>query len=233
MKASSWPPAASAGIAACLMMAATCAYAHTAAKEVGDFYAGFLHPVTALEHMLTFVGLGLLAGQQGKTASVGILVFSCTLMVGATGALWVSAVPYVSLLNILSAILLGLLVAAAWPLPIAVVYGIALVFGLSHGFANGTAITAAIRPYLFIPGIGLAGLIVPAWAMIVADFALRQKAGWMHIAVRVAGSWIAAIGILVLAISGSTILNVQDAPRQEVVGAGSDLLHLEVPGARR
>jgi urease accessory protein len=214
------------------MMAATCAYAHTAAKEVGDFYAGFLHPVTALEHVLSFVGLGLLVGQQGKRVASGILVFSCTLMMGAASALWMATVPYVSVLNILSAVLLGLLVAAAWPLPIAVVYGIALVFGLSHGFANGTAITAPIRPYLFIPGIGLAGLIVPAWAMIIADFALSQKLGWMNIAVRVAGSWIAAIGILVLAISGGAILNAQDVQRREVIAAGSEKSHLEVTGPR-
>jgi urease accessory protein len=122
-------------------------------------------------------------------------------------------------LNILSAVLLGLLVAAAWPLPIAVVYGIALVFGLSHGFANGTAITAPIRPYLFIPGIGLAGLIVPAWAMIIADFALSQKLGWMNIAVRVAGS-------------GGAILNAQDVQRREVIAAGSEKSHLEVTGPR-
>jgi urease accessory protein len=188
------------------MLVARCAQAHTAAKEVGDFYAGLLHPVTALEHVLPFVALGLLVGQQGQRATSAVLVFSLTLMLGAASALWISAVPYVSLVNILSAALLGSLVAAAWPLPNGVVCGIAAVFGLSHGFANGTAMSGGIRPYVFIPGVGLACLLVLAWGMIIADFVLRQKAGWMHIALRVAGSWIAAIGILVLATSGRAIL---------------------------
>ena len=197
---------ARAGAAACLMAASGAAHAHTAAKEVGDFYAGVLHPITALEHVLSFMALGLLVGQQGRKASSAVLVFSVMLMLGATSALWLPAVPYVGLLNISSAVLLGGLIALARPLPVVVTQGIAVVFGLSHGFANGTAITGAVKPYLFIPGIGLAGLIVPAWGMILTDFVMRQRAGWMHIAVRVAGSWIAAIGILVLATSAATLL---------------------------
>jgi len=47
---------------------------------------------------------------------------------------------------------------------------------------------------------------VTAYGLIVTDYLLRRKAGWIHIAVRVAGSWIAAIGILVLATSGAAIL---------------------------
>jgi len=194
-----------AGAAAVLMAAASQVHAHTAAKEVGDFYAGFLHPLTALEHVLSFVAFGLLIGQQGHKASAAVLVFSLMLMLGAAVALWVPAIPYVGLANIFSAVLLGGLIAAAWPLPVLVTQGLAVVFGLSHGLANGSAITSAIRPYLFIPGIGLAGLVVAAWGIILTDFVLRQKAGWMRIALRVAGSWIAAIGILVLATSASTL----------------------------
>lgn len=191
----------------CLLAVSSYAHAHTVAKGAGDFYAGLLHPVTALEHVLPFVTLGLLAGQQGPKAQPAVLVFALTLMVGAALALWMPAVPYVGLVNILSAVLLGGLVAAAWRLPLAILYGIAVLFGLSHGFANGTAITEGIKPYLFIPGVGLAGLLTAAYGMIVTDFLLRRKANWMHIAVRVAGSWIAAIGILVLATSGRAILN--------------------------
>ena len=51
-----------------------------------------------------------------------------------------------------------------------------------------------------------AGLALTAYGLIVTDYLLRRKAYWIHIAVRVAGSWIAAMGILVLASSGSAIL---------------------------
>ena len=98
------------------------------------------------------------------------------------------------------------LVAAAWPLPGAVFYGLVIVFGISHGFANGAAISGSIKAYLFILGIGLAGLTVLAYGTFMVDFLLKRKAGWIQIAVRVAGSWIAAIGVLVLATTGRTIL---------------------------
>jgi len=199
--------AAKAGVSLCLLMAASVAYAHSPIKGIGGFYAGFLHPVTGLEHVLPFAALGILAGQQGDRVAPALFLFAVMVMLGALGALWIPALPYIALLNIVSGVLLGALVAAAWRLPVVVLYVIAIVFGLTHGFANGTALNGAFKPYLFIPGLGLAGLVVPAWMMIVTDLILQQKYNWMRIAVRVAGSWITAIGVLVLATSGRTILH--------------------------
>ena len=199
--------AARAGVSLCLLMAASIAHAHSPIKGIGGFYAGFLHPVTGLEHVLPFAALGILAGQQGDRVAPALFVFAVMMMLGALGALWIPTLPYIGLLNILSGVLLGALVAAAWRLPVVVLYVIAIVFGLTHGFANGAALNGAFKPYLFIPGLGLAGLVVPAWMMIVTDLILRQKYNWMRIAVRVAGSWITAIGVLVLATSGRAILH--------------------------
>lgn len=199
-------PAARAGVAICLLLAVGSACAHSAARGAGDFYAGALHALTALEHVLAFLALGILAGQQGGKTEPVLLVFCLALAAGATFALWAPPLPYVGPLNIFSAILFGGLVAAAWPLPMATCYGLAAVFGLSHGFANGAGMIEQTKPYLFIPGVALAGLAVTAYGSILADYLLHWKAGWIHIAVRVAGSWIAAIGILVLATSGAAIL---------------------------
>ena len=182
------------------------AHAHSSIKGVGDFYAGFLHPLTALEHVLPFLALGILCGQQGARAQAALPVFWVALMLGATVALWVPGLPGVDFTNILSALILGGLIAAAFPLPSPVYLALALVFGLSHGYANGTAITPLVKPYLFIPGVGLAGLVVTGYGVIMTDYVLRRKIGWMTIAVRVAGSWIAAIGLLVLATSWKRLL---------------------------
>jgi urease accessory protein len=201
-------PAASTGVAVCLLLTAGSAYAHSAAPGAGDFYAGALHALTALEHVLPFLALGILAGQQGRKAEPVLLVFCLALAAGATVALWTPPLPYIGLLNIVSAILFGGLVAAAWSLPMAFCYGIAAVFGLSHGFANGAGMIEQTKPYLYIPGVALAGLALTACGLIVTDYLLRRKAYWIHIAVRVAGSWIAAMGILVLASSGRAILKV-------------------------
>lgn len=187
---------------------AASADAHSTVKGVGDLYAGLLHVLTALEHVLPFIALSLLAGQRGLKAQAEavLLVFPVALMIGATAALWLPPLHGLAFFNIASAILLGGLVAAAWPLPKAVFYGLVVVFGVSHGFANGEAITASIKAYLFILGVGLAGLAVLAYGTLMVDFLLKRKAGWVQIAVRVAGSWIAAIGVLVLVTTGRTML---------------------------
>jgi urease accessory protein len=195
-------------IVVCLLLFAANAEAHSAVKGVGDFYGGLLHVVTALEHVLPFIALSLLAGQRGLRAQADIvlLLFPIALMVGATAAVWAPPPPGLAFFNISSAILLGALVAAAWPLPRVVFYALFIVFGISHGFANGEAITPTTKAYLFILGVGLSGLVVLAYGTLMVDFLLKRKEGWIHIAVRVAGSWIAAIGVLVLATAGRTIL---------------------------
>jgi urease accessory protein len=188
---------------------AASAQAHSTVKGVGDLYAGLLHVLTGLEHVLPFVALSLLAGQRGLKAQAEavLLVFPVALMAGAAAALWLPPVPGLMFFNMASAILLGGLVASAWPLPATVFYGLVVVFGISHGFANGEAISGSIKAYLFILGIGLAGLAVLAYGTLMVDFLLKRKTGWITIAVRVAGSWIAAIGVLVLATAGKSMLS--------------------------
>lgn len=191
-----------------LMSFAASADAHSTVKGVGDLYAGLLHVLTALEHVLPFIALSLLAGQRGLKAQAEavLLVFPVALMIGAAAALWTPPVPGLAFFNMVSAIVIGGLVASAWPLPGVVFYGLVVVFGLSHGFANGEAIVESTKAYLFILGIGLAGLAVLAYGTLMVDYLLKRKAGWITIAVRVAGSWIAAIGVLVLATAGKSML---------------------------
>ena len=191
-----------------LLSFAASAEAHSTVKGVGDLYAGLLHVLTALEHVLPFIALSLLAGQRGLKAHAEavLLVFPLALMLGAAAALWIPPIPGLTFFNVASAILLGGLVASAWPIPAALFYGLVVVFGISHGFANGEAITENIKAYLFILGIGLAGLAVLAYGTLMVDYLLRRKARWITIAVRVAGSWIAAIGVLVLATTGKSML---------------------------
>lgn len=187
---------------------AASAHAHATVRGAGDLYAGLLHVLTALEHVLPFAALSLLSGQLGMKAQAqaDLIVFPVALMIGAAAALWLPPLPGLAFFNMASAVLLGGLVAAAWPLPGAAFYGLVVVFGISHGFANGEAISGGINAYLFILGIGLAGLAVLAYGTLMVGYLLRRKAGWLHIAVRVAGSWIAAIGVLALAIGGRTML---------------------------
>lgn len=168
---------------------------------MGEAYA-----LTEVVHLLPFIALGLLAGQRGKPVNSLLLIFPGALMAGAALALLIPPLPGLELLNIVSALLFGALVAAAAALPAAALYTLAAFFGLTHGLANGTAIDAFVRPLLFIPGLGLAGLLVLAWGAQIVEYLIARRPPWMQIAVRVAGTWIAAFALLVLGLSARTLL---------------------------
>ena len=177
------------------------ALAHSLSNRFGDFYGGMLHPVTALEHALPIFALGLLAGQQGaRPARWVLLVLPLTLLLGATLAMATPAMSWVPVLNSASFALLGALVAGAWRLPVAVVVGLAALFGFSHGYENGMAVTPDVAAHLFVPGVALIGFVAVA-VVSAATLALTARAEWLRIAVRVAGSWIAAIGILMIGVT--------------------------------
>ena len=80
--------------------------------------------------------------------------------------------------------MLGALVAADWQLPLPVVIGAAVLLGLVHGCVNGAGLAQAQPGTLGMAGIASALFVVVA-----------LLAGPL-VALRVAGSWIAAIGLL-------------------------------------
>jgi urease accessory protein len=177
------------------------AFAHSLSNRFGDFYGGMLHPVSALEHALPIFALGLLAGQQGaRTARWLLLVFPLALLLGAAFTTLAPALPWVPVVNTASFVLLGALVAGAWHLPLSAMVGLAALFGLSHGYQNGNAMTPGVAAHLFVPGVALIGFMAAA-VVSAATVALSTRAEWLRIAVRVAGSWIAAMGILMIGVA--------------------------------
>ena len=177
------------------------ACAHSLSNRVGDFYGGILHPLTALEHVLPFLALGLLAGQQGaRAARWMLLVFPLGLLLGTAFAAVDPADYWVTPLNHLSFVVLGLLLAAAWRIPLALLLTLGALIGLSHGYENGRDLTAGPGLFLFVPGVALVGFIITSLASALT-LDLTARADWPRVAVRIAGSWIAAIGIMMIGLA--------------------------------
>jgi hypothetical protein len=74
----------------------------------------------------------------------------------------------------------------------------ALLLGLSHGFENAADVASSIAMHLFVPGVVVAGIALGA---VFAAVAVSRQVPWQRVAIRVVGSWIAAIGLLIAAVA--------------------------------
>jgi urease accessory protein len=94
-----------------------------------------------------------------------------------------------------SFLLLGGLVAADARLPLAATSALALILGLLHGYLNGVAMA---RPGL--GALGVIGIVVCVFTLtaLATSLVVPLRAVWARVAVRVAGSWVAAVGLLLL-----------------------------------
>lgn len=171
------------------------AFAHPM-QGVGDFYAGMLHPVTALETVLPILALSLLAGQQKRENAVRLLlVFPAALLVGAVLASFRPSFSALGLVQLSFAAILGGLVALARPLPKRLLLMLGALLGVAAGWANAGELTGDVSRFRFVAGLTIVGLLLITYGV---GLVRRLTVPWSRIAVRVVGSWIAAIGILVL-----------------------------------
>ncbi len=192
------------GVVACAALALWpgVAHAHLVSTRFGDFYSGMLHPMTALEHMVPWLALGLLAGlQQVRVGRWVPLAFAAAVFFGVILALVIPSAMPVPALNLASFVALGALVALGWQWPTSVLLVLAVTVGLIHGYDNGLAVTPETNALLFVPGVATSGIIVVLLITAVTSAIVQSQASWTRIAVRAVGSWIAAVGVMVVGLN--------------------------------
>ncbi len=170
--------------------------AHLMNTGLGPYYDGLLHLFVTPEDLLPVLALALLAGLRGPAP--GRLALFCLPASWLAGEFLGRAIGPLASLPIAAAALtvaLGALVAADRALFPAVVAGLAIVLGLLHGVGNGAELGRAAGAIGNALGVATAIFVVVA---LVAAFVSTLRASWARIAVRVAGSWIAAAGIFML-----------------------------------
>jgi urease accessory protein len=173
------------------------AHAHLMSTGVGPFYDGALHVLASADQVLPLLALGLLAGLRGKASGRAILFgLPPALLAGAAVGRWGPPLPFIGAASTVLLLGLGGLVAADARVPCRVVILMAAGCGLVIGDANGAAMAEARLGAVSLFGIVAAGFVAAA---LVPAFVVSLRQAWMRIAVRVAGSWIAALGVLMAA----------------------------------
>lgn len=178
------------------ILASVHADAHLVSTRFGELYSGLLHPLLALEHVLPWLGLGLLGALAGRhCARFALLVFPVCVFVGFMAAAFLPASDVVRAVNLGSLVVLGGLIAANARLPASVFVALTGLVGLTHGFGNGAAQLAGSALLLYAAGVTLAAYLIVVLTTAGA-WALVSRALWGRVAVRAAGSWMVAIGIV-------------------------------------
>lgn len=171
------------------------AEAHLVTTGLGPVYDGIGHLLLTPEDVVPIVAVALYAGLRGARAGrLALFVLPAAWLAGGLLGLVAGSVAPAPV-PALSFILLGLLVAADLELADGAVAALAAGLGFVHGFWNGPALAGSG------PGaLGLLGVAAVAFVLVALASALvvSLKAPAARIAVRVAGSWIAAIGLLLL-----------------------------------
>jgi urease accessory protein len=171
--------------------------AHLMNTGLGPFYDGLAHLFVTPEDLLPVLALALLSGLRGpRFGRTSLFILPLAWLAGSVagrlfGPHWAWPVVSAAL-----TIVLGALVAADRPLPLSAVAGLAIALGLWNGSWNGIELARA-RAGTFGNGLGVACAIFAVVA-IASALVASLRTPWTRIAVRVAGSWIAAAALFML-----------------------------------
>jgi hydrogenase/urease accessory protein HupE len=184
---------------ALLLLCPATASAHSDLR-LGPFAGGILHPIETLPHLLVLIGLGLMLGRRPPFRLWPLLcLFAPVSAAAMLLTLADHAVPMPALLTVGLALGLGALLASGWISPrgldLALLAFAAIILGLDSGFANPSALVVA--KVLF--GNWVCLLVVIGYLAFYT--ALLPSRPWVRTAYRVAGSWIVAISVLLLALA--------------------------------
>lgn len=175
------------------------ALAHGTIKA-GDFYSGLVQPVFHPESLLALLALLLWSTQLAEPQGYLVpFVFCAAALAGCASAWLASDLPAVAWVERGATLVLGLLVAARWSLPRAAALALAVALGLATGHeAMAPELAALQRPWLYALGLGAAVLVL--WGYLTS-LTQRFRAHWAQVAVRIGGSWIATVTLLVSALA--------------------------------
>jgi len=172
------------------------AHAHLVETGFGPFYDGLAHVALTPSDLLVVLAVALLAGQRGTRAArrAFFLLPLAWLAGGLLGDRWSSPaeIPWLTTVTFLTA---GALVAASARIRDALLATLVVAVGLLHGLVNGATLSAGGASAMSLAGT-VAGIGVVTAIVSAEVTALRT--GWQLVVVRVAGSWIAAAGLLML-----------------------------------
>ena len=190
-------------IAALAVLLPSQAWAHLVNTGMGPVYDGIGHLLLTPEDLVPVLALscycGLRGPQAGRWAMFVLPVAWC-----AGGLIGLKLDLEITLpVTALSFLLLGGLVAADAKLPVQVIAPLTAVVGLVHGVLNGLILQTGPGGPAILGIMGALFVLVTLLSAVVVSL----ERSWSRIFVRVPGSWVAAWGLLLIALHFSAQLS--------------------------
>ncbi len=172
------------------------AAAHLVSTGLGSVVDGAARLVLTPSDLMLVCGLSVLAVQQGAAPGVRLRWFLplAWLLGGLAGLRFPEELitPWAQTLAFTS---VGLLVALQVRMPQALIQVLAVLAGLWFGLVNGSALAHHAGAVPALAG-GVAGVAV--LTVVLTRRLAPPHPGWLRIGLRVAGSWMAAAGLLMV-----------------------------------
>lgn len=165
---------------------------------LGAGVSGLLHPLSTPTHVVVLTGLSLIAGRNFVPAGAAIIgAFAVGLAAGLGAIAWGVGETPASDVLLASATLCGLMAASGITVPVPLAVPVALVSGSALGLDSPPESILLGEAVAMLIGTACGGIGALTVSVLAASRIARLRQG---IVLRVAGSWIAAIAILVLAL---------------------------------
>lgn len=184
------------GLAA--LLAPESAEAHVALQAMGSFWSGAGHVLTSFDQVIFFIGLAIWSSFLDRDLDARLIgVVFGAVFAGVLLGVSIDPEGKFDIGGVVAALLtvVGLAGAVRLRLNAAPVLGFASVGGLAAGAAGASA-AAGMSLGLFSLGGSLASVSVLSYAILATR---RVRVEWGRIAMRAGASWIAAIGLMLLA----------------------------------
>ena len=167
------------------------------AAELSAYINGLLHPVATPAHVIALTGIALIAGRNNRNGLSAVAAFAPGVALGLGALAWGVGETPASEVLLACALLCGLAAAAGVTVPMALAAPVALISGIALGLDSPPDAIRLGEAVASLIGTACGGVAALALLALAATVIAR----WRHgIALRVAGSWIAAMAILALAV---------------------------------
>jgi urease accessory protein len=163
----------------------------------GGIFAGLLHPLLGIDHLLAMVSVGLLSAQMGGRAIWTVpATFVSVMALGGFMGILGTTLPLVEYGIALSVVLLGLALITTKKLPVWLAMAFVGIFAIFHGHAHGAEIpevsNTALQVFAYVFGFLLATATLHLIGALIGQMAVSTPRGAKVL--RSSGVMIAIVG---------------------------------------